>query len=54
MEWIKHKCERCGHELMLCPADYPWNEEFWICSKCESTYVKEIIDSPKSTPEQEK
>lgn len=32
---------KCGHALELCPSDWPWNEEFWICPKCDSTYVKE-------------
>jgi len=32
-------CEYCGVELDLCPADWPWQEEFWICPKCESKYV---------------
>lgn len=36
-------CERinCWHPLELCPADYPFNPDFWICPKCESTYVYE-------------
>lgn len=36
---IINKCERCDGELILCPANYPWNEQFWICVECESTYV---------------
>lgn len=35
------KCDKCEHELELCPADWPWHEEYWICPNCESTYVKE-------------
>lgn len=31
-------CERCNTELLLCPADFPWHEEYWICPECESTY----------------
>ncbi len=34
-------CERCNSECELCPANYPWNEEFWICSECGSTYIYE-------------
>ena len=37
-------CERCSVSCELCPADYPWNEEYWICPNCESTYVKEKND----------
>lgn len=22
------ECERCKSELILCPADWPWNEDF--------------------------
>ncbi len=32
------ECERCGGSLILCPADYPFNPEFWICEACDSTY----------------
>ena len=35
------KCERCSAECELCPADLPWNPEYWICPDCESTYVKD-------------
>ena len=38
------KCERCGGNLILCAADWPWNPEFWICEDCESTYVYEADD----------
>jgi hypothetical protein len=31
-------CERCNETLELCLADYPFNEDYWICPKCESTY----------------
>lgn len=34
------KCQ-CGETLELCPADWPWNVEYWICPKCDSTYIKE-------------
>ncbi len=34
-------CEKCHSELILCPAVWPWNPEFWICPQCDSTYVKE-------------
>ena len=37
------KC-RCGEECILCPADWPWNPEYWICPKCDSTYVIEDKD----------
>lgn len=33
-----NKCEKCGEELDLCPADWPWYEDYWICPGCESTY----------------
>ena len=39
-----NKCEQCGHELELCPANEPWNPEFWICPECDSTYVNEDHD----------
>lgn len=32
------KCEKCGCELELCAADWPWHEDYWICLKCDSTY----------------
>lgn len=35
------KCERCPSNCILCPANYPWNEEFWICEECGSTYIYE-------------
>ena len=35
------KCQQCGNECVLCPADWPWNPEFWICRECDSTYIKE-------------
>lgn len=31
-------CEICKETLELCLADYPFNEDYWICPKCESTY----------------
>jgi hypothetical protein len=34
-------CDKCGGELMLCPEDWPWNPDFWICPNCDSTYTKE-------------
>lgn len=36
---MTEKCERCNEVLELCPSDFPWNPEFWICPKCESTYI---------------
>ena len=33
------RCERCKGELILCPADFPWHTQYWICVECESTYV---------------
>lgn len=34
---MSHKCDKCGHELELCPSDWPWYDDFWICPKCKST-----------------
>lgn len=34
-------CERCQTELILCPSDWPWNPDFWICPECDSTYIYE-------------
>ena len=34
-------CERCKNECELCSANYPWNEEFWICGECGSTFIFE-------------
>jgi hypothetical protein len=31
-------CQKCNAELELCPADWPWHEDYWICPKCDSTY----------------
>ncbi len=36
------KCERCENDCILCPENYPWNEDFWICSECGSTYIFEF------------
>lgn len=33
------KCTKCNYELELCPSDFPWNDDFWICSNCDSTFV---------------
>lgn len=41
---MEHKCEKCNSVLELCPADWPWNEDYWICPKCDSTYVFEKIN----------
>lgn len=40
------ECERCGEACILCLEDWPWNEEYWICPKCDSTYVKESDEEP--------
>lgn len=32
------KCPKCNCECILCPADWSWEEDFWICPKCEGTY----------------
>lgn len=32
-------CERCGSECEICPFDWPYNPNFWICSECDSTFV---------------
>jgi len=32
------KCQ-CGSECELCPGDWPWSPDFWICPVCDSTYV---------------
>jgi hypothetical protein len=34
------KCQ-CGEKCELCPADWPWNPDYWICPKCDSTYIIE-------------
>ncbi len=28
---------RCGGQLDLCPSDWPWNPDFWICNRCKET-----------------
>jgi hypothetical protein len=33
------KCDKCNSELELCPADWPWNPDYWICVKCDSTFI---------------
>ena len=38
------KCDLCKSNLQLCPADFPYNPDFWICPKCDSTYVKDEYD----------
>lgn len=42
IEILPSSCEKCEGKLELCPVYYPWNEEFWICSDCGSTYIKQI------------
>lgn len=37
------KC-KCGTECILCPADWPWQEEYWICPLCESIYVDKELN----------
>ena len=44
---MNYNCEKCGHELDLCPADFPWHEDYWICPECESTYVYTERDEKK-------
>lgn len=34
-------CERCPSECELMPSHFPWNEEYWICPECGSTYIYE-------------
>lgn len=43
------KCEECDTECKLCPADWIFQSEFWLCPVCdwiyevkndESTFVK--------------
>lgn len=38
------KCEICNGNLVLCPPDFPFNPQFWICEDCESTYIYEVND----------
>ncbi len=40
----EHKCEKCSTELELCPADWPFNPDFWICPQCDSTYIFEFSE----------
>jgi len=35
------QCERCGAVLELCPARFPWHDDFWICPQCDSTFSYE-------------
>lgn len=37
-------CERCNQPCELCLADWPWNDDYWICPKCDSTY--DMSDNP--------
>jgi len=32
---------KCGQECELCPSNWPWNPDFWICGSCDSTYCFE-------------
>ncbi len=36
---MTNPCEKCKTELELIPANEPWHADYWICPKCESTYV---------------
>ncbi len=29
-----NKCSDCDHELIYCPADWPFSEDYWVCSEC--------------------
>lgn len=33
-----YKCPKCNVDLILCPATWPWNPEFWICPECDGTF----------------
>lgn len=41
------ECERCHSNCELCPAYFPWNDQFWICSECGSTYIYEWSEEKK-------
>jgi len=38
---MDNRCPECKLYLILCPADLPWHEEYWICPKCDATFVYE-------------
>lgn len=29
----------CGGNLILCPATWPWQEEYWVCEDCGLRFV---------------
>lgn len=36
---LDYKCSICDDvDLLLCPADWTWHDDYWICPKCESIY----------------
>ncbi len=37
----KPKFCKCGTKLQLVVGYEPWNPDYWICPRCESTYCKE-------------
>ncbi len=40
----------CGQNLILIPADWPWNEDFWICPDCDKFELcKEWLGIPYET-----
>ena len=35
------RCERCEAVLVLCPPNFPFSPQYWICPDCDSTYCYE-------------
>jgi hypothetical protein len=33
------KCPKCGGDLVICPPDEPWNDEYACCEDCNSTFI---------------
>jgi len=40
----KEKIDTCEHTLELCPENYPYNPEFYICTKCDATFINSEFD----------
>jgi len=39
----EYNCTNCNSELILCPADYPFYPDIWICpNDCQNKALEEL------------
>lgn len=46
-------CIKCGGACLLCPADWPFQDDFLICQDCDTVYAIEHDKDKNSNPGQE-